>query len=217
MTGRRRPAVKRAIDLLGALAALILLSPVLLACAALIRLRLGSPVVFRQLRPGLNGAPFELLKFRTMTDARGADGQLLPDALRLTPLGRRLRSTSLDELPELINVLRGEMSLVGPRPLPTDCLPRHTAEQARRHAVRPGITGLAVVRDRNAVSWERRLQLDVWYVDHWTVALDLKILLQTVIKVLKREGISAGGHATMPRVDERAPPRDPVDDGSLRP
>ncbi len=217
MTGRHRPAVKRAIDLLGALAALILLSPVLLACAALIRLRLGSPVVFRQLRPGLNGAPFELLKFRTMTDARGADGQLLPDALRLTPLGRRLRSTSLDELPELINVLRGEMSLVGPRPLPTDCLPRHTAEQARRHAVRPGITGLAVVRDRHAVSWERRLQLDVWYVDHWSVALDLKILLQTVIKVLKREGISAGGHATMPRVDERAPPRDPVDDGSLRP
>jgi sugar transferase EpsL len=202
MTGWRRPAAKRALDVVGALLALILLSPLLLACALLVRVRLGSPVLFRQQRPGLHGAPFKLLKFRTMTEAHGADGRLLPDGERLTPLGRWLRSTSLDELPELVNVLRGDMSLVGPRPLLTDYLPHYSAEQARRHEVRPGITGWAAVRDRNATSWERRLQLDVWYVDHWTLGLDLKILLRTVVKVLKREGISAEGHATMPRFDE---------------
>jgi sugar transferase EpsL len=210
MTGWRCPAAKRAIDIVGALAGLILLLPVLLVGAVLVRLCLGSPVLFRQQRPGLHGEPFELLKFRTMTDARGADGRLLPDGDRLTPLGRFLRSTSLDELPELINVLRGDMSLVGPRPLLTDYLPHYTCGQARRHAVRPGITGWAAVRDRNATSWERRLQLDVWYVDHWTLGLDLKILLRTVIKVFKREGISAEGHATMPRFDESSKPGGPA-------
>jgi sugar transferase EpsL len=210
MTGWRCPAAKRAIDIVGALAGLILLLPVLLVGAVLVRLRLGSPVLFRQQRPGLHGEPFELLKFRTMTDARGADGRLLPDGDRLTPLGRFLRSTSLDELPELINVLRGDMSLVGPRPLLTDYLQHYTSEQARRHAVRPGITGWAAVRDRNATSWERRLQLDVWYVDHWTLGLDLKILLRTVVKVLKRDGISAEGHATMPRFDETSKPGGPA-------
>ena len=138
-----------------------------------------------------------------MTDARDADGRLLPDAERLTPLGRLLRSTSLDELPELINVLRGEMSLVGPRPLLMDYLPHYTPEQARRHEVRPGITGWAAVRGRNATTWERRLQLDVWYVDHRSLGLDLRILLLTVVKVVRREGISAEGHATMPRFDEQ--------------
>ena len=210
MTGWRRPAAKRALDVVGALLALILLSPLLLACALLVRVRLGSPVLFRQQRPGLHGAPFKLLKFRTMTEAYGADGRLLPDGERLTPLGRCLRSTSLDELPELVNVLRGDMSLVGPRPLLTDYLPHYSAEQARRHEVRPGITGWAAVRDRNATSWERRLQLDVWYVDHWTLGLDLKILLRTVVKVLKREGISAEGHATMPRFDESSKPSGPA-------
>jgi sugar transferase EpsL len=204
MTTAHRGAIKRLVDVVGALAALILLAPVLLATAVLIQLALGSPVLFRQVRPGLHGELFELLKFRTMTDACDRHGRLLPDAARLTRLGRRLRSTSLDELPQLVNVLRGEMSLVGPRPLLPEYLPHYTAEQARRHLVRPGITGWAAVRGRNATSWDQRLRLDVWYVDHWSLGLDLKILLLTVVKVLRREGISAKGHATMPRFDEVA-------------
>jgi sugar transferase EpsL len=195
-------SAKRALDVLGAAGGLIALAPVLLLVALAVRYSLGSPVLFRQIRAGRHGRPFELLKFRTMTDARDAGGELLPDSERLTRFGRWLRSTSLDELPELINVQRGEMSLVGPRPLLLEYLPHYSAEQARRHEVRPGITGWAAVRGRNALSWERRLALDVWYVDHWSIALDLKILLITVVKVLRREGISPEGHATMPRFDE---------------
>jgi sugar transferase EpsL len=176
----REAATKRAIDLVGATAGLIMLAPVLLLIALAVRGALGSPVLFRQIRPGLHGRPFELLKFRTMTDLRDAAGELCPDGQRLTRLGNWLRSTSLDELPELINVLRGDMSLVGPRPLLLDYLGHYSAEQARRHDVRPGITGWAAVHGRNATSWERRLALDVWYVDHWSLALDLKILLMTV-------------------------------------
>jgi lipopolysaccharide/colanic/teichoic acid biosynthesis glycosyltransferase len=194
--------VKRAIDVLGAAAGLSALAPVLLLVALAVRLRLGSPVLFRQVRAGRRGRPFELLKFRSMTDARDAAGELLPDAERLTGFGSWLRSTSIDELPELINVLRGEMSLVGPRPLLPEYLPHYSAEQARRHDVRPGITSWANVRGRNALSWERRLALDVWYVDHCSLALDLKILLITVVKVLRREGISPEGQPTMPRFDE---------------
>jgi sugar transferase EpsL len=200
MTAPRRSA-KRVIDLLGAGAGLIALAPVLLLIALAVRHALGSPVLFRQVRPGRHGQPFELLKFRTMTEARDAAGQPLPDAQRLTRLGSWLRSTSLDELPELINVLRGDMSLVGPRPLLPEYLPHYSAEQGRRHEARPGITGWAAVQGRNALSWERRLALDVWYVDHWSLALDLKILLMTVVTVLKREGISPEGHTTMPRFD----------------
>lgn len=197
-------SAKRALDVLGATGGLIVLAPVLLSIALAVRRSLGSPVLFRQIRAGRHGDRFELLKFRTMSEARDAAGQLLPDEQRLTRLGSWLRSTSLDELPELINVLRGDMSLVGPRPLLPDYLPHYSAEQARRHEVRPGITGWAAVQGRNAVSWERRLALDVWYVDNWSLGLDLKILLMTVVKVLKREGISADGHATMPRFDHRA-------------
>jgi len=195
---------KRAIDVLGATAGLAALGPVLLLVALAIWSRLGAPVLFRQVRPGLHGRPFELLKFRTMTGARDSAGELRPDGERLTRLGSWLRATSLDELPELINVLCGDMSLVGPRPLLVDYLAHYSPEQARRHEVRPGITGWAAVHGRNATSWERRLALDVWYVDHWSLRLDLKILLMTVVKVLKREGISADGHATMPRFDEDA-------------
>jgi lipopolysaccharide/colanic/teichoic acid biosynthesis glycosyltransferase len=201
MTALQQSA-KRAIDVFGAAVGLIALAPVLLLVALAVRLFLGSPVLFRQIRAGRHGQPFELLKFRTMTDARDAAGELLPDAERLTGFGSWLRSTSLDELPELINVLRGEMSLVGPRPLLLEYLPHYSAEQARRHDVRPGITSWANVRGRNALSWERRLALDVWYVDHCSLALDLKILLITVIKVLRREGISPEGQPTMPRLDE---------------
>jgi lipopolysaccharide/colanic/teichoic acid biosynthesis glycosyltransferase len=206
----RSPA-KRAIDLLGAAIGLVALAPILLSLALLVRRSLGSPVLFRQVRPGLHGRPFELLKFRTMTDARDAAGALCTDAERLTGLGRWLRGTSLDELPELINVLRGDMSLVGPRPLLLDYLDHYSPEQARRHDVRPGITGWAAVNGRNATSWGRRLALDVWYVDHWSLWLDLKILLMTVVKVLKREGISAEGHATMPSFDQDAARGGPPD------
>jgi sugar transferase EpsL len=199
-----RSPVKRAIDVCGATAALAVLGPVLLLIALAIRRSLGTPVLFRQVRAGLHGQPFELLKFRTMTEARDAAGELRPDDERLTRLGSWLRATSLDELPELINVLCGDMSLVGPRPLLVDYLAHYSPEQARRHEVLPGITGWAAVHGRNATSWRRRLELDVWYVDHWSIRLDLKILLMTVATVLKREGISASGHATMPRFDEDA-------------
>jgi lipopolysaccharide/colanic/teichoic acid biosynthesis glycosyltransferase len=164
-----------------------------------VRRKLGSPALFRQVRPGLHGRPFMMVKFRTMTDERGADGELLPDAQRLTAFGRFLRASSLDELPELWNVLRGEMSLVGPRPLLMEYLPLYSPEQARRHEVRPGITGWAQVNGRNAVSWDERFKLDVWYVDHRSLWLDLRILWLTVRKVLVREGISAQGEATMSR------------------
>jgi len=189
---------KRAFDVIVAAFALTLLSPVLLVVAVLVRLRIGSPILFRQTRPGLNGAPFEIVKFRTMTNAVDEAGQLLPDEQRLPRFGRILRSTSLDELPELVNVIRGQMSLVGPRPLMMRYLPRYTPEQARRHLARPGITGLAQVKGRNALSWEDRFVLDVEYIDNWTFLLDLKILYWTVGAVLKREGISTEGHATAP-------------------
>ena len=189
--------MKRLLDFIAALLGLIALALPLLLLMALIRRRLGSPVFFRQTRPGLHGQPFEMVKFRTMTDTRGPDGALLPDAERLTPFGRFLRSTSLDELPELWNVLKGDMSLVGPRPLLMEYLPLYSPEQARRHAVRPGVTGWAQVNGRNAISWEEKFALDTWYVDHQSLRLDIRILWLTVKKVLVREGISAAGEATM--------------------
>ncbi|MDL1895144.1 sugar transferase [Anaerolineae bacterium CFX7] len=188
---------KRLFDLTLSLAALLLLCPVLATLALIVRVQLGAPVLFRQTRPGLRGKLFTLYKFRTMTGARDAQGNLLPDAERLTRFGRFLRSTSLDELPELFNVLKGEMSLVGPRPLLTQYLERYTPEQMRRHAVLPGITGWAQVNGRNALSWEQKFALDVWYVDHQSIRLDLKILLLTVWKIIKREGIHQPGQATM--------------------
>ena len=188
---------KRLIDLGLALAALALLWPVLLCLAVLVRLKLGVPVLFQQSRPGLHGRPFSILKVRTLTDARDARGTLLPDGARLTRFGRFLRSTSLDELPELFNVLRGDMSLVGPRPLLMEYLPLYSPEQARRHEVRPGITGWAQVNGRNALSWEEKFAMDVWYVDHRSLWLDVKILLLTIWKILKRENITLPGHATM--------------------
>jgi sugar transferase EpsL len=189
---------KRALDLTLTIAALVLLAPVIIAVAALVRLRLGAPVLFRQQRPGLAGKPFTMYKFRTMTDASDAAGRPLPDAQRLTAFGRFLRSTSLDELPELINVLRGEMSLVGPRPLLTTYLDRYSPEQMRRHEVRPGITGWAQVNGRNAISWEEKFALDVWYVDHRSLRLDLWIMALTAWKIVRRDGISPHGQATMP-------------------
>lgn len=188
---------KRLFDILFASLTFILLFPVLLLIAVLIRLTLGSPIFFCQERPGLYGKPFTLYKFRTMNDARDKLGNLLPDAERLTSFSRFLRSTSLDELPEFINVLKGEMSIVGPRPLLMQYLPRYTPEQARRHEVKTGITGWAQVNGRNAISWEQRFALDVWYVDHISFWLDLKILARTVEVVLKRRGITQPGHATI--------------------
>lgn len=189
--------IKRAFDLAVSFIALALLWPLLLALAVLVRLKLGAPVLFRQQRPGLHGQPFTLLKFRTMTGARDSQGELLPDAQRLTPFGQFLRSASLDELPELLNVLRGDMSLVGPRPLLMRYLERYTPQQMRRHEVRPGITGWAQVNGRNALTWEQKFALDVWYVDHRSFWLDLRILAMTVGNVLRREGISQPGQATM--------------------
>jgi sugar transferase EpsL len=187
---------KRCFDVIVSGVALVLLLPLFVLLAFGVRLRLGSPVFFRQMRPGLLGKPFSMVKFRTMTDARDAEGRLLPDEERLTPFGRFLRSTSLDELPELWNVLRGDMSLVGPRPLLLAYLDRYSPEQARRHEVRPGITGLAQVNGRNALSWEEKFRLDVVYVDTWTFGLDLRILAKTVVAVLRREGITAPGQST---------------------
>ena len=190
------PLSKRLFDLLLSGAALLLLSPLLLVVAILVRHYHGRPVLFSQQRPGYHGLPFRLYKFRSMSEARDAQGRLLPDAERLTRLGRFLRASSMDELPELLNVLRGEMSLVGPRPLLMQYLGRYTPEQMRRHDALPGITGWAQVNGRNALSWEDKFRLDVWYVDHWTFGLDLRILLLTLGKVLRREGISQPGHAT---------------------
>ncbi len=191
--------MKRAMDLVGALAALVLLSPIVVVLCILVRSKLGSPVFFRQVRPGIEGRPFKMVKFRTMTDERGPDGALLPDDQRLTALGAWLRSTSLDELPELFNVLKGDMSLVGPRPLLMDYLSLYNDRQARRHEVRPGITGWAQINGRNALSWEEKFELDVWYVDNRSLWLDIKILFKTVMQVLKRDGISHGEEVTMPR------------------
>ncbi|WP_129677272.1 sugar transferase [Candidatus Chloroploca sp. Khr17] len=188
---------KRIFDLLVAIPVLLVFSPLLAVLALLVRVKLGTPVFFRQQRPGLHGTPFTMVKFRTMTDACDAEGNLLPDAERLTPFGKFLRSSSLDELPELWNVLKGEMSLVGPRPLLMKYLPLYSAEQARRHEVQPGVTGWAQVNGRNALSWEAKFALDVWYVDHLSFWLDLKIIAMTFSKILKREGISQAGQATM--------------------
>jgi sugar transferase EpsL len=189
--------LKRALDVVGAAAALVVLSPVFAVVAVVVRLRMGPPVLFRQERPGLRGRPFVMLKFRTMRDRRDADGALLPDDARLTRLGRFLRRTSIDELPELVNVLAGDMSLVGPRPLLMEYLPLYTPEQARRHEVRPGITGWTQVNGRNALSWDDKFALDVWYVDHRSLRLDGQILAKTVAQVVSGEGVSAPGHATM--------------------
>ncbi|MAU52924.1 MAG: sugar transferase [Roseovarius sp.] len=191
--------MKRLLDILGAGVGLVLLSPVLLMVSLIIWRQMGRPVFFRQTRPGLHGRPFEMIKFRTMRDAVDAAGRPLPDAERLTRLGRFLRATSLDELPELWNVLKGEMSLVGPRPLLTEYLPLYSPFQARRHEVRPGVTGWAQINGRNAISWDQKFALDVWYVDNRSLWLDLKIIWLTVLKVVRRDGISAAGEATMPR------------------
>jgi len=176
---------------------LLLLLPVMVGAACLILGRLGRPVLFSQKRPGLHGQPFNIYKFRTMNNARDGGGNLLPDAERLTPLGKMMRRFSLDELPQLFNVLKGELSLVGPRPLLMEYMPLYNEEQARRHTARPGITGWAQVNGRNAISWEERFQLDVWYVDHQSFLLDMKILWMTLVKVLRSDGISQDGHATM--------------------
>lgn len=190
--------IKRVFDFAAALAALLILLLPLLVLSILVRRRLGTPVFFRQTRPGLGGRPFEMLKFRTMTDERDAAGTLKPDSERLTEFGRWLRATSLDELPELWNVLKGDMSLVGPRPLLMQYLPLYSPRQARRHQVRPGITGWAQVNGRNALTWPQKFELDVWYVENRSLWLDLRILWLTARSVLRREGISAAGEATMP-------------------
>ena len=188
---------KRLFDLALSVPALVILLPVLAVLALLVRITLASPVLFRQLRPGFQGKPFELYKFRTMNNKCDQDGKLLPDAERLTKFGRLLRSTSIDELPELFNVLKGDMSLVGPRPLLMQYLDRYTLEQARRHEAKPGITGWAQVNGRNALTWEEKFKLDVWYVDNQSFWLDIKIIFMTIWKILKREGINQQGQATM--------------------
>jgi lipopolysaccharide/colanic/teichoic acid biosynthesis glycosyltransferase len=185
-------------DRVGAAVLLLLLLPVMIVLALLVRMKMGSPVLFRQRRPGKDEEIFELVKFRTMKDARDGRGRPLADAERLTGLGRWMRSASLDELPQLWNVLRGELSFVGPRPLLVDYLPRYTAEQKRRHLVKPGITGWAQVNGRNAIGWEEKFALDTWYVDHWSLWLDMKIIFLTTKRVVLREGISSEGHVTMP-------------------
>lgn len=197
--GYGKQTLKRAFDIVAAALGLLLLALPMSVLAWQIRCRLGSPVLFRQIRPGMHGKPFKLIKFRSMTDARASDGRLLPDAERLTPFGNWLRASSLDELPELWNVLRGDMSLVGPRPLLMEYLPLYSFEQARRHEVRPGITGWAQINGRNAISWDEKFAMDVWYVNNQSLWLDLCILRRTVIKVLVREGINAAGEATMPK------------------
>ena len=194
-----RETSKRLLDLALSIPILVLLSPVLALVALLIRLSFGSPVHFRQQRPGLHGQPFSLYKFRTMTDARDEAGNLLPDSARLTSFGRFLRSTSLDELPELINVLRGEMSLVGPRPLLPEYLPGYDEEAHRRHDVLPGLTGWAQINGRNAITWKEKFALDIWYVDNWSLCLDVRIILSTLWKIASREHISQEGQATVER------------------
>ena len=191
--------IKRLLDILIASIALILLLPLYAFVAYKVKKNLGSPVLFRQVRPGLHGKPFEMIKFRTMKDALDANGQPLPDSERLTAFGKMLRSTSLDEMPELWNVLKGDMSIVGPRPLLTEYLPLYNEEQAKRHNVRPGMTGHAQVNGRNAIGWEEKFKLDTWYVEHQSTLLDFKIMFKTVHKVLAKDDISAEGEATMTR------------------
>lgn len=193
--------MKRLFDVTLILFSLPLLLPLLLIVAILVRTKLGAPVLFKQVRPGLHGKPFTMMKFRSMTDERDEQGNLLSDAVRLTPFGRFLRSTSLDELPGLWSVLKGDMSLVGPRPLLMDYLPLYSPQQARRHLVRPGITGWAQVNGRNAISWEQKFEYDVWYVDNQSMALDIKIIFLTLKKVVVRDGISAQGEATMAKFE----------------
>ncbi|WP_138378951.1 sugar transferase [Luteithermobacter gelatinilyticus] len=190
---------KRILDIVGASVLLVILSPVLLLTALAVRLKLGSPVFFRQERLGLNGQVFEIYKFRSMTNERDENGVLLDDRERLTPFGKLLRDWSLDELPQLLNVLKGDMGLIGPRPFIAEYASRYTSEQMRRHEVRPGITGWAQVTGRNAISWNQKFILDVWYVDHCSFLLDLKILLMTIPVVIKRSGVSADNHVTMPK------------------
>jgi len=189
--------VKRFFDLIASFFALLLLSPIIILVAWKIRKDLGAPVIFRQVRPGLHGRPFQMIKFRTMKDAVDAQGNLLPDSERMTPFGNKLRSSSLDELPELWNVLKGEMSLVGPRPLLMQYLPLYSKEQARRHEMRPGVTGWAQVNGRNTISWEEKFKFDVWYIENYSFSLDIRILLLTIKKVFAKEGISAKGHVTI--------------------
>jgi len=196
---RQAGTMKRLLDIALAVLGLVLLSPIFVVLALLIRRTMGSPLLFRQTRPGKDGIPFAMVKFRTMRDALDHDGNPLPDADRMTPLGHKLRASSLDELPELWNVLKGDMSLVGPRPLLTEYLPLYSAEQARRHEVRPGVTGWAQINGRNAISWEEKFALDVWYVDNRSIGLDLRIIWATLRKVIAREGVSAQGEATMAR------------------
>ena len=191
--------LKRLLDIIIASIALILLSPLYAFVAYKVKKNLGSPVLFRQVRPGLDGKPFEMIKFRTMKDAVDAQGNPLPDSERLTPFGKMLRSTSLDEMPELWNVIKGDMSIVGPRPLLTEYLPLYNEEQAKRHNVRPGMTGHAQVNGRNAISWEEKFKLDTWYVENQSILLDFKIMFKTVHKVLAKDDISAEGDATMPK------------------
>lgn len=195
--------MKRLLDVVGALVGLALFSPLLIILAFLVRRNLGTPVLFRQTRPGLHGRPFLMLKFRSMRDALGPNGQVLPDEQRLTRFGRWLRASSLDELPELWNVLKGDMSLIGPRPLLMEYLELYTPEQARRHEMRPGITGWAQVNGRNAIGWEDKFKLDVWYVEHQSFRLDVRILWLTLWRVLRRDGISAVGEATSSRFTGR--------------
>ena len=202
--------LKRLIDITASGAALAVLSPVLAVTAYKVKKNLGSPVLFKQTRPGLDSKPFEMIKFRTMKDATDKDGNLLPDSERLTPFGQKLRSTSIDELPELWNVLKGDMSLVGPRPLLMEYLPLYNSEQARRHNVRPGVTGYAQVNGRNAISWEQKFALDTWYVDNQSLWLDFKILAKTVKQVLIKDGISAEGEATMSKFTGSPTPKESV-------
>lgn len=190
------PISKRIFDIIFSLCAIVCLAPILLLIVILIRIFIGKPILFKQQRPGYQAQPFYIYKFRTMTNRRDPSGNLLPDAERLTPLGQFLRKLSLDELPELFNILRGEMSLVGPRPLLMQYLPLYSPEQARRHNLPPGLTGWAQINGRNAIAWPEKFKLDVWYIEHWSFGLDLKIILLTVWKVLKREGISQSGQAT---------------------
>lgn len=190
--------IKRLADLLGTIFLIVYLSPLIVVLTALIRVMHGSPILFRQVRPGLRGSPFVMYKFRTMTDDKDKNGKPLPDDVRLTPFGRFLRSTSLDELPEFINILKGEMSIVGPRPLLMKYIDRYTPEQNKRHAVKPGLSGWAQINGRNTISWEKKFKLDVWYVENQSFWLDLKIIAITIKKVIFQEGISALGEATMP-------------------
>jgi len=194
---RKTPIIKRLIDVILSTIIIVIFSPLILMVSMLIWFSDGRPIFFSHERPGLDGKPFKLIKFRSMRTSRGVDGTLLPDGERMTPIGKFIRKTSIDELPELVNVLRGDMSLVGPRPLLMQYLPRYSADQFRRHEVLPGVTGWAQVNGRNAISWEEKFKLDLWYIDHWSIWLDFKILFMTILKVISGEGISQPGSATM--------------------